>query len=113
MVINISSKIITQIIARDEDGKKIGRLIRAKSTFDEIHVLKSSLLGLSIDITFTKNDIIKYDSKSIWFAVSKNEFNLFVKQKRIQLKEQIKATKFAEASDFEKVSAIYFSWSRI
>ncbi|NHJ87447.1 MAG: hypothetical protein FK734_18435 [Asgard group archaeon] len=103
---------IKQVFARDKDGKKIGRIIREKSTIKEITVSSTGIFSSPIEVVFKKANVLKVDVESIWFKVTKIEFNLFVKQKRAQIKQQIKAAKFGESSSINKAVATNF-WGKL
>ena len=100
-------------IACDVKGKKIGKIIEEEATSDKITVAKHSLLGKTVFVTFTQQDIIKQEGKNLWLKISKTEFNLFVKRKRTEIKQKVKAAKFAEASGSTKAITYAFTWGKI
>ncbi len=100
-------------IACDLKGKKIGKIIKEETTSDKIIVAKQSLVGNTIFVTFVQKDILKQEGKNLWLKIDKSEFDLFVKRKRAEIKQKVKAAKFAEASGSTKAIAYAFTWGKI
>ena len=95
------------------NGKKMGKIIEEDTTLDKIIVACQSLLGRTIFVTFTQEDVIKQEGKNLWLNIGKPEFDLFVKRKRAEIKQKVKAAKFAEASGNTKAIAYAFTWGKI
>ena len=100
-------------VACDVKGKKIGKIVEEDTTTDKIIVACQSLLGRTIFVTFTQEDVIKQEGKNLWLNIGKPEFDLFVKRKRAEIKQKVKAAKFAEASGSTKAIAYAFTWGKI
>ena len=100
-------------VACDMNGKKMGKIIEEDTTLDKIIVACQSLLGRTIFVTFTQEDVIKQEGKNLWLNIGKPEFDLFVKRKRAEIKQKVKAAKFAEASGNTKAIAYAFTWGKI
>jgi hypothetical protein len=100
-------------VAYDVKGKKIGKIVEEKESSDKIIVAQRSLFGSTIFVTFTQEDVIKQEGKNLWLNIGKTEFNLFVKQKRAEIKQKVKTAKFAEASGYTKAVSYAFTWGKI
>jgi dsDNA-binding SOS-regulon protein len=100
-------------IARDVNGKKIGKIIEDNKPSDKIVIAQRSLLGRTILVTFTQKDVVKREENSFWLNIKKSEFNMFVKRKRAEIKQKVKAAKFAEASGNTKALSASFTWGKI
>ena len=100
-------------VACDAKGKKMGKIVEDLESSDKIVVAQRSLLGSTIFVTFTQQDVLKQEGKNLWLNIEKAEFNLFVKQKRAEIKQKVKAAKFAEASGNTKAVSLAFTWGKI
>ena len=100
-------------VACDAKGKKIGKIVEDLESSDKIVVAQRSLLGRTIFVTFTQQDVLKQEGNNLWLNIEKGEFNLFVKQKRAEIKQKVKAAKFAEASGYTKAVSLAFTWGKI
>jgi len=97
-------------VACDAKGKRIGFLIEDSESEDKVVVAQRSLLGIDLTVIFTQQDVLQREDKKILLNISKKDFNFFVKQKRAIRKQQIKAAKFAEASNLTKAESLAFAW---
>ncbi|MBK5114954.1 MAG: hypothetical protein KGD59_11425 [Candidatus Heimdallarchaeota archaeon] len=102
-----------QKVAYDMKGKKIGKVVEEKESSKKIVVAQRSLLGTTIFVTFTQEDVLKQEGKNLWLNIGKTEFNLFVKRKRAEIKQKVKTAKFAEASGYTKAVSYAFTWGKI
>ena len=100
-------------IACDAKGKKMGKIVEDLESSDKIVVAQRSLLGRTIFVTFTQQDVLKQEGKNLWLNIERSEFNLFVKRKRAEIKQKVKAAKFAEASGNTKAISLGFTWGKI
>ena len=100
-------------VACDAKGKRIGKIVEEDTISDKIIVARQSLLGRTIFVTFTQQDILKQEGKNLWLNIGKSEFDLFVKRKRAEIKQKVKAAKFAEASSNTKAVSYAFTWGKI
>lgn len=97
-------------VACDVKGKRIGVIIEDSEIEDKVVVAQRSLLGIDLTVIFTQQDVLQREDKKTWMKVSRKDFNLFVKQKRAIRKQQIKAAKFAKASNLTKAESLAFAW---
>lgn len=97
-------------VACDAKGKRIGLLIEDSKSEDKVVVARRSLLGIDLTVIFTQQDVLQRDDKKIWMKVNRKKFNLFVKQKRAIRKQQVKAAKFAKASNLTEAQSYAYAW---
>jgi len=100
-------------VACDVKGKKLGKIVDETESSAKIVVAKRSLLGSTIFVTFTQQDVLKQEGKNLWLNIGKTEFDLFVKKKRAEIKQKVKTAKFAEASGNTKAISLAFTWGKI
>lgn len=120
-MIHLDRELYISKIAFDKNGKKLGKIIDARKTFDtaqqkettEIIISKKPFWHRSVNVPLTINTILKNAPRAIHFNIEKKDFDFYVKKHIAFRRLKAKNAKFRDASSTEKAYALSFSWGKL
>lgn len=108
-------------VAYDKNGKKLGKIIDARKTFDtaqqketkEIIISKKPFLHKSVNVSLAITTVLENSHGKVIFDIAKKDFNFYVKKHVVFRRLKAKNTKLRNASSAEKTYALSYSWGKL
>ncbi len=108
-------------VAYDKNGKKLGKIIDARKTFDtvqqketkEIIISKKPFWHKSVNVSLAITTVLENSPGKVIFDIAKNDFDFYVKKHVVFRKLKAKNAKLRNASSTEKAYALSFSWGKL